>query len=192
MFTRPVPSPRTGSRAARAARPASGPSARRGGPAGSRWPASPPPWRRQRRPWPRSARPRRARRSASASAWARHLADPTSTSRCSVGVSEISGHRASESSRAEPPARRLDHRVQVVDRLAAHGSIQAPTTDRKGPLTCGYDHSRDAFGMLFANSGRAGRGVRLVVLTDRLLALAARPPPLAASATSVAPRGGLD
>ncbi len=29
-------------------------------------------------------------------------------------------------------------RVEAVDRLAAHGSIQAPTTDNKPPLTCGY------------------------------------------------------
>ena len=35
------------------------------------------------------------------------------------------------------PLRELDHRVQVVDGLAAHESIPPVTTDRKGPLTCG-------------------------------------------------------
>src|SRR6476661_2946196 len=29
----------------------------------------------------------------------------------------------------------------MVDRLAAHDSIQAATTDRKGPLTCGFAQS---------------------------------------------------
>ena len=43
--------------------------------------------------------------------------------------------------RAEPlaqPVGEVDHRVEAVDRLAAHDSIQAPTTDRKEPLTCGF------------------------------------------------------
>ena len=39
------------------------------------------------------------------------------------------------------PVGEVEHRVEAVDRLAAHESIQAPSTDRKGPLTCGFAHS---------------------------------------------------
>ena len=38
----------------------------------------------------------------------------------------------------DQPLGEVEHRVEVVDRLAAHGSIQAPSTDRKVPLTCGF------------------------------------------------------
>ena len=70
-------------------------------------------------------------------------------------LARASSTRAAPGDRVEPfaqPVGEVEHRVEVVDRLAAHESIQAPSTDRKGPLTCGFAHSvrrpEENFGLL--------------------------------------------
>ena len=76
------------------------------------------------------------------------LASSTSASRFCCGVIDINGTSASVVEPAVQPLGEVDHRVlRWLDRLAAHGSIQAATTDRKGPLTCGFaHHARDLRG----------------------------------------------
>jgi hypothetical protein len=50
----------------------------------------------------------------------------------------------------------------MLDRLAAHGSIQAPTTDRKTPLTCGFVH----IARLHAKKFRWARAGAFLLLTQ--------------------------
>ena len=87
----------------------------------------------------RSASASRRSLSASSCPWARVRV--VSASRCCSGLIDQSGDMGHRVEPLVQPVGEVEHRVEVVDRLAAHDSIQAPTTDRKGPLTCGFAHS---------------------------------------------------